>query len=313
MSTIADLRDLSPLPGAHPAAPIHSNRFGPSALLVAQVTAFFDQLPAESEGLVEAYRRVMTAVAPHLTWWRTDAQRGADPIRPEDLETLPKWFSAKARKRSEYEIAASSGSQPGELGPWGFSFAVEREELPSVKGHFQFCFPAALLEGEGAEQLESLVHGLCEDFPWTSMTAGYAVTVDPGEIEPDRDVAIRNYAMRYLGVECNDLISESELAPGLFKSVNWLTFLGARAAGRAELGRAVPSELALTTFRHGILIKAGDRPVLGDRSRRQELSAYATADRLLRKARAHHLFPLPGFENEAAARQWLCRFETEIG
>jgi hypothetical protein len=85
--------------------------------------------------------------------------------------------------------------------------------------------------------------------------------------------------MRHRGIEIhatvNDIIAAGH--DGL-RGVGWLTLLGAALAkelgGAAKLKKTLGSSAEVFEARHGLLLKAGERPRMGDTNRKDFLPEY---------------------------------------
>jgi hypothetical protein len=313
MDLSASNMDITVTPGSTPESPIYRDSHGVRALAVAQITCYFSQFDAQvAMGLANAYRLIQPTLARNITWFRTEAQRRSRPIRPADLAAFLTWFEDGNVDREEYELVMGSGATPGESGPWGFDFALERSELPGVMGWFQISLPADIALNK-ASGFRDLALAIFNCLPWHNGVAGFGIQFDHGDVDPKRNSAVRLFALQHLGFDCNDLLSESELGIGLIKTVNWLTFLGAPLAHRAGLAIVPPTlvkGLELLSLAHGVAVQAGSSPCIGRRkSIEPELRCYAAADAMLHGVRATSIFPLPGFVDEGDTSDWLRRFE----
>jgi hypothetical protein len=294
--------------------PAFTTRGGVSALVTGQMTAYFSSLDRNEHGLVAAYRHVRDAIGAHVTWYRTETMRRSRAVAPKDLEAFETWFGSSLGKRNEYELVLGSGEKPGEIGPWAFRFAVDRTALPDVLGYFQFSVPATFAR-EQAHDFKRLARGVFEAADFLSGYAGLGITFDAGDLDKRRDEVIRGLCSRFIGLDCSDVLSETEALGDAIKGVNWLTFVGARLAERvggppgvASLVRDGVSVEPLGA--RGLMVQAGPAPILGDRDSQENVEPYRVADEALRAIRVDGLFPLPGFEDEIDTAAWVRRFEA---
>lgn len=304
---------MMPLPAAPDLSPesvVFRDETGTRAVLAAQVTCYFDRLDARvAAGLVAAYELVRPSLAPHMTWFRTESQSRSRRLRGADLSAFTDWFKKVEPNRSEYEMVLGSGKAVGEVGDWGFSFALDRTSLPGVMGWFQVSLPASFAAQE-TKKFRDLALGLFDCVAWKNGVAGYGTLFDHGDLYPARNAAIRQFSLQHPGVDCNDLLAESELPARSIKTVNWLTFLDAALGDTLRLGSARSDAVEVLRRVNGFVVQAGPRPCVGGRSQpERELLAYREADTLLRPIRATRIFPLPGFSDESDTREWLRRFE----
>jgi hypothetical protein len=283
------------------------------AVLAAQITCYFDRLDGQvAAGLVAAYQLVRPYLDPHMTWFRTESQSQSRRIRAADLAAFTAWFSEIEPDRDEYEMVMGSGNAIGEIGEWGFSFSLDRTSLPGVMGWLQVSFPVVFAT-QRTKEFKDIALGLFDCVEWKNGLAGYGTLFDHGDIYPKRNAAIRLFSLRHLGVDCNDLLAESELSAHLIKTVNWLTFVDTALGATIGLDTASPGSTATVEVlrrMNGYVVQAGRHPCLGSRDHpEREMLAYKAADALLRPIRATSIFPLPGFSDESDTGAWLQRFE----
>jgi hypothetical protein len=299
-------------PGTYPAlrSPVHTNAYGIRALIAAEAIFYFSALASHEAGLVTAYRLVKGVLGPHLTWYDTEALRGPRPLKPKDLDAFEVWFGPGAVPREEYELVLGSGAGVGEIGPWGLRFEVERYALPGTLGYFKIALPAdQVLADPGT--FRDLTHRLFDALPWVHGHAGLGILFDPGDIDPRRDAAVRAHCMRYLGLDCSDVLTETEALGAAVKGADWLSFLGPELAQRLDLSTLPSGVTAERRIDGRIVIQAGPAPRLGDSNRREDMSSYRAVNRVLRPIRVPRLFPLPGFADEDDTARWLERFDVE--
>lgn len=295
------------------AKPVYVNRSGIRAMITGEATFYFSELAGNERGLVTVYREVKKVIGEHITWYDTEAQRGPRPIKPKDLEALEVWFAPGAVARDEYEFALGSGASVGEIGPWGFRFGVERHALPETLGYFQFNVPVQFALAD-ANAFRSVARMVFEALPWTSGHAGLGILFDPGDLDPRRDAAVRAHCMRYLGLDCSDVLTETEALRDAIKGADWLTFLGASLTQRLNNATSAASRLhggvTIESLGDGrVMIQAGAQPLLGDINQQEDIGVYRAANEILRPLRVDQLFPLPGFEDESDVSRWLERFD----
>jgi hypothetical protein len=294
--------------------PAFTTRAGVSAVVSGQMTAYFSSIDGNEDGLVKAYRHVKDAIGRHMTWYRTETIRRSRAIAAKDLEAIETWFGSPLGQRDEYELVLGSGEKPGEIGPWAFRFAVDRTTLPDVLGYFQFSVPATFARQQ-PQAFKALAQSVFGAADFVSAYAGLGITFDPGDIDPERDQIIRGLCSRFLGLDCSDVLSETEALGNAIKGVNWLTFVGRKLAERVGGAEAVASAVGdranvEAMGAHGFMVQAGDAPILGDRHNQENVDAYRAADDALREIRVEQLYPLPGFEDEIETAAWLRRFEA---
>lgn len=185
----------------------------------------------------------------------------------------------------------------------------EDEVLQEVASFCQVQLP----DTADPEQLVVLARGLAEVLPFVSGHGGYSFSYDPWRKDEAFD-QIHAWAKRYRGIDIPDLNLTLPLVRSAAKTVNWLTLVGhdlwkllARARGGAM--PVFPAGITVEHGTHGVLIRAGNLPQIGDRNRQEFSQLYAAVDRMLKPILidAHPEFPgaFSDFEDTDA---WLRRF-----
>lgn len=119
---------------------------------------------------------------------------------------------------------------------------------------------------------------------------------------------MRAFCERFAGVDLTDVITESEALRDSVKSAHWLNFLGDDLLGLDDTAseRLRAHETARST-QFGVLLQACPIPVVGDRYSQEDMSSYRTVGRLLSPWLVDTLWPMPGFPDDSAVREWLHR------
>jgi len=295
--------------------PAFATRAGVRLLVTGQMMAYFSRLDGNEKGLLAAYRHVHKAIGSQITWYRTEAMRRSRAAAAKDLEAFDVWFGSPQGRRDEYELVLGSGASPGEIGPWGFRFAAVRSSLPELLGYFQFNVPPAFAR-ERPEEFRALARAVFESADFISAHAGLGLSFDPGDLDSDRDRTIRGLCMRFVGLDCPDVLTETEALHRSIMGADWLTFLGKALAeqigGAEQVRSALGGQATVEALGdRGLMIQAGPAPLLGDRHTQEDVSAYRAVDAVLRPIRAERLHPLPGFDDETDSTAWLERFELQ--
>lgn len=154
---------------------------------------------------------------------------------------------------------------------------------------------------------------LCAALPVQQGVAGYLCSVAEASRAVGFDQAWA-WARRYYGVHVFDPVEHTWDAPHGLLGVNWLTLLGnawlqpdAALAG-VDLDH-VAAPLSVTRTPHAAIVRAGNRPLLGDQNRFEDLSAYTLASRLVEPALIQEPAHLPGmFRDHESTPKWIRRF-----
>jgi hypothetical protein len=205
---------------------------------------------------------------------------------------------------------------------WGYGFQEEKptdarlmmyhgyrpHQENEMASFARFEFEAAL----PPEQLASFAADVLCELPVLSAYGGYFFQGRPSD-QYDLRSANRIFALsqRFWGVEVVDVEFSAEVMKQGYKSVNWLTAIGAVSTHEAREALKHARDAATTSSDLGTctLLQAGEGPLLGDRNRDDDLSAYqSVAEALLPLQVAEHP-PFRGERwDETNTMAWLRRF-----
>ena len=154
---------------------------------------------------------------------------------------------------------------------------------------------------------------LCDALPVQQGVAGYVCNVDEANRAVGFDQAWA-WARRYYGLHVFDPVEHTWDAVHGLLGVNWLTVVGnvwlqpdAALAGAGFDHASAP--LSVTRTANATIVRAGNRPLLGDQNRFDDLSAYTLASRLVEPALIKEPTQLPGmFSDHESTPQWIRRF-----
>jgi len=183
---------------------------------------------------------------------------------------------------------------------------VERASFCHVLLPNEAGAPAALLE---------LATQLAEELPLLSGHGGLTAVFDAEHKSAAFD-QIYAWARRYPGLEVEDLnLTLATVLDGV-KGASWLTLVGdelwSRLASSEAGAPALGPEVELRRTGHGVLLRAGREPTLGDRNR--GLWPYVEVERALEPLKITAHPELPGrFQEEEATLPWLRRLLEPAG
>ena len=161
------------------------------------------------------------------------------------------------------------------------------------------------------DALVELALALADRVPIISGHGGYAAVFN-AELKNAAFDQVYAWAKRYPGLEVEDLnVTVAHVLEGI-KGANWLTMLGTELAERFVHHRSaaeLPPPIEVLPGRHGLVLRAGPKPMLGDRNRGDWLAPYAIVERSLApfKIATHGEFT-GRFGEECATSAWLHRF-----
>lgn len=271
------------------------------------------------DGILDFYYLAMNELSPHLRFYETETMRGAKPVSSEVFEMIPTWFETNKKRRDIYLLQMSGGSQPNEPSDYSFVFKANFE-TSSPCGALRITVPSHEIEKSPTRFVEFVQH-LTQTLQFDSGHGGYSLNWDPrGDFATEANNAMLAIRNRYLGIDLPHLTAtviavRDALGPGI-KSINWLTLLGQelleRVVGENGLRSALPSTFEIYPVTYGTIIRAGEKPLIGDVNRRDDLSLYLTVGKLLAGLR---LDDHPEFLEDPAdpegepTKNWLERFD----
>jgi hypothetical protein len=161
------------------------------------------------------------------------------------------------------------------------------------------------------DELVAVMKLLCEALPVQQGHGGYLCHVSEESRGAGFDQAW-SWARRYYGLHVVDTVQTTWDAPHGIWGSNWLTAVGTRwlqqpLASLTSTKLAAPVSAIQT--QHALILRAGDRPTLGDQNQFDDLSAYTLACRALEPALIAEPSPLAGmFDDHDSTLLWIRRF-----
>ena len=290
------------------------------AKLCANVTVYWRGSAFErAAGIVHFYKRAMKELGKSVKFFETGTMSGAKKLKADTLDLVPFWFQKSKRRSDIYMLNLESGAHANEPSDRSF-FVIADEEDEQPVGAAQVNLPVETMTAD-PDRFVGLVEDLVAKLDFESGHAGYALNWDPrGDQAIQAQEKMAYVGARFQGVDLFDidvtLVSLRKSPPGSIKCVNWLTLLGARLAERVGSPQAVKKQLGKTStvvpLEHGLLIRAGDAPTLGDRNRKADVAAYRSVGKLLAPYRFvdhRRIFGAPTGGGMDPTGQWLARFD----
>jgi len=166
--------------------------------------------------------------------------------------------------------------------------------------------------------LRGLAEILLQEVPFLSGYGGYFLQGRPGTRHAgtsyDRIFAL---AMRYWGLEVEDIeLTAAQMKKG-YKCVNWLTMIGAPfyAEHRTAINQAKSVAPDYVESPLGTLLQASDAPLMLDRNRVANMDGYVAIARALLPLQIteHDDFPGKRWSDDDATMAWIRRFTDERG
>jgi hypothetical protein len=210
-----------------------------------------------------------------IRFFATETMRAHKPVTSNALKMPQTWLKPGAPTKEYVALELKSGEAYQDAPQFKYHiWSVAKSKQAKV---LSLAFPA-VWGVEKTDELLALVRQLCDLFPFASGLAGYSFERSH-YLEEDSETHAWNMSMRHVGIDIVRLPFDAK-APGsdAVKGVGWLTMLG--SALLAELGgeQRVASQLSrdgeLISSKHGVIIKAGPIPRIGDVNRNDVLPSY---------------------------------------
>lgn len=269
------------------------------------LTFFMRAWRGHERAIVDGYQRVRPLFAEHMRFFRkgdlgTQAKLGKTTL------DAPLRLTSESLDGFKLELASAD---PG-VGPYTFQLLLSSRSEKEASA-FHLSLPAAW--AERPDDACALFHDLAERLPFRFGLAGYATQVDEGSANPNADRACAEWLARFKAVDSMHVIVMQEYARTKIKGVNWLTALDAGltrdVGGAGKLRRALGEATVHELSKGGVVLRAGSRPLLGDRTKDEDVTAYSKVDAALRTVRLRKGPVLPGFMDEKETAAWLARYE----
>ena len=284
-------------------------------------TFYFDgaDSPKVREAVASCFEEYIAVCGTHLRWVKHPKNlrmyKADDPKVPS-----PRDWLRQLAEGEEWEFMYHGGRDADEAS----SFQVSALGSPDAEGdlsYFQASLPVNWY-AKNAGSFTDLSLKFCELLTPVSGYGGLGIVQSPnGILEAEYEPQVYALAQRFPGLEVDYPFSHVlHLREGI-KGVNWLTFLGggwlAELGGLEHLREQAGEDFTFYEVGGGVLIRAGQRPQMGDRERGSVPRHYARLSNILRPVRVaelgslHHAGP-DRFDDESTA-QWLARFDEAGG
>jgi hypothetical protein len=266
-------------------------------------------------------------------WAREGAQRALDlllqspvagQLRSYTTSVMTRWQEAGPKKLQELRQGLNSRVLVQDR-PRHFMFfrLADVPNCPSVGFSYTEVDPrrserSAVLEltlpqAHPSEELLALATTLGKLGPLHCLVGGYVVRWNVLHQKTAFNQFYR-WAQRYLGLDIQDAEALAEFTPSALPGSNWLTLVSARVARAREFELAAlqrvrwKQPVAVSAVGENLLLRAGERPTLGDLNRLSYPEAYAEVARQLEPLFVEEPPEFWGqFTNTAHTGAWLRR------
>jgi hypothetical protein len=247
------------------------------------VTVFF-RIPFRAQA--KAVARSWAAYLRDVPWSTfkfqnlTGTARGYKKIAPAAQSTVSDWLAGARDYGSACSIWLKDGESPTDAGHHLFRlFGKDDPDSDSDSNFLQILYPADSVDRVGVELFTERLHEILDPLPYHSAYVGYTLgTSTLLQVSPYSDqMDARLFAVgkRFLGAEITRPHLENyEMAEHL-RSPAWMTFISSelidRIGGVKKVRAALKGDVGFRDTKHGVGIRAGERPALADKNRRQQV------------------------------------------
>jgi hypothetical protein len=254
---------------------------------------------------------------PELRYFETSARPGYRPITGGDMATLLRDLSLPpGRATVRHLLWVRIVDDPG-APLLAFSYREVDSALSPRSGYLELTFPPTF----DSEVLATFLGQIAGQWPHLSATAGFMVSWNP-RLAATAMHGAYPWCRRYLGLDLHDTDSTAWYAPRALPATSWLTSIGRRLAGDLELDLAALEQrrwtnaVQVAALAHGVVVRAGERPTLGDLNQLSYPSAHAEVARALAPHVMQHPPPFFGDawqEEPDLTLRWWRRFVAPDG
>ena len=281
----------------------------------------FDEVPAE---FLEAYELLSDSLKGQFRWYQNYTMNRMSPVTARTLSGPRTWLE-RGQKPVARMLYLKGPDDMKAAGQYVLQFKYHPEDAENSDTNTPFIRQATPVEALRAnpEAYLATAKRLCDLLPVLCGHVGYSLETSPYyEMQGFR--AAYALAMRHQGV---NIASHHATWPlhdekGV-EAVNWLTLVGPapleKLGGAGALKRRFKEQGSVSVIdtKHGVIIRAGEAPKLGDVNRREPLPEYRAVYQALKPVMDQVLTdfrPLVlGFglsENADKTARWLRRFES---
>jgi len=256
----------------------------------------------------------------HIGWYATETMKQFKPTTKQSFTVPMVWWKEGAPKKKLRELMLKGGQAHNSAATCGiYLSSAERENrlFSKSSNYIRFIVPAEFMETR-YQEFADFVESVCNRIPYSSGHGGFVIECNQYYAN-DAQGAAYPLAMRYQAVDIATMSRGPWAVRGeRIKNVGWLTLIGSelleKVGGLQALREQASDRLNVIGTAHGALIRAGEKPILGDVNRQESLSGLLDAYRLVEPLHAgidtlFSPFEIAGNVDEVVAtRRWLFRF-----
>lgn len=244
------------------------------------ILAFFLPMPFGdvAPAILDAFDTYLGTIPPKTLRWAAIGAN-ADEWRPVAPATLTRCRTlltgSGPARRSLTALTLTDGDEGGDAPGHGIQVIGNKPdpEQADEVNLFQVFYPTEVLTTEQVDDLVAKACRFAETLPYVCGYGSPALLWAELESSAAFETA-RGLVRRYPGydIQLNES-GRSDLGTRV-RGARWLTFLGpdlvARLGGADRLRAQLPAEVTVAPAGHGLMVRAGRTPELGDRNRRKD-------------------------------------------
>jgi hypothetical protein len=217
-----------------------------------------------------------------LTFYATETMKVHKPVNKRVLAMLPTWLEPAA-PRKDYialELKATKAAQDApEL-----KYEVWDNDTSDQANVISMALPFAGALEQPQEML-AFVKRLADTFEFRSGLAGFSFECSRYDKRAS-EMHAWSMSTRHPGIDIVRIPFDAKtVGSDGMKGVNWLTLLGAdliaELGGARQLRNRLSADIDLVACKHGMIVKAGSVPAIGDVNRGEPLALYREVYALL--------------------------------
>jgi len=258
-----------------------------------------------------------------IGWYATETMKQFKPATSRSFSLPSVWWKDGAPIKDLREVMLKGGKTHDSVATCGIYLrGAERENriFKRNSNYLRFMVPAEFMAAN-YQAFFNFVIAAANLIPFVSGHGGFVIECNQYFAE-DAQGAAFPFAMRYQGVDIATMSRGPWAVRGeRIKNVGWLTLIGSqlleKVGGFKGLQHKASDRLNIIETVHGVVIRAGERPILGEVNRSEDLGALIDAY-LLVEPLQHGIeelfapFELQGDRDEVDATQrWLFRFRRK--
>jgi hypothetical protein len=281
--------------------------------LVVDVTVYWvGSAYPHRDGLLHFYKEALAVIKDRLKFYLREDTESWKPITADVFKQLPDWLAGSDRSKETFAIDLQGGTDPTVPSDVAFRFFADEDE-DGPAGSIRLVLPTTFGEETPAELLK-LALSLPKEMHFHSGHAGYSINYDHlGDLAYDADVRMGILARRFPAIDLPAPVTTLMALPGGMKRIGWITLIGDDLMKEKEISAADLKGLEVHKLPHGIAVVAGDKPLLGDVNRKEDLSAYRKVGKALKSLRTKDHAPFvagaEGVADDERSEQWLAYFD----